>query len=46
MKSCPDEVKEERVLEREALNVTERFCVITFRVSQSQPSVVSLAEVV
>ena len=40
---CLDEEKEERDLEREALSVTERYCVITSRVSPSQPSVDWLA---
>jgi hypothetical protein len=39
-------VKEERVSARVALSVTGKFSVITSRVSQSQPSVVLLAEVV
>ena len=39
-------VREEKVLERGALSVTERFCVITSRVSPSQLSAVWLAEVV
>ena len=45
-KTCQAEEKEERVLEREALSVTGRFCVITSRVSPSPPSAVLLAEVV
>ena len=44
--TCQDVVKEEKVLEREALSVTGKFFVITSRVSPSQPSVVLLAEVV
>jgi hypothetical protein len=39
-------VKEEKVLEREALSVTEKCCVITSRVSPSPLSVVWLDEVV
>jgi hypothetical protein len=38
-------VKEEKVLEKEAPSVTEKYFVITSRVSQSQLSVAWLAEV-
>ena len=44
--SCQDVVKEVKVWEKEALSVTGRFWEITSRVSQNQPSVVWLAEVV
>ena len=43
--SCQEEAKEEKVLERGAPSVTERFFVITSRVSQSQLFAVWLAEV-
>ena len=46
LSTCLEEEKEERVLEKEALSVTERFFVITSRVSPSQLSVVLLVVVV
>ena len=36
---CLDVAKEVKVLEREALSVTEKFFVITSKVSQNPPSV-------